>query len=442
MSDITTRRLGRSGLAVSSVGLGANNFGLRIDAAQTRRVVDAALDAGITLIDTSDSYGESESILGEVLQGRRDDVVLATKFGSQLRRDGVPADWGARGSRRYIRQAVERSLRRLRTDWIDLYQLHFPDPSTPIDETLAALDDLVHEGKVRYVGSSNFAGWQVADADWTARTTGTTRLSARRTTTTCSNGARNADSFPHWSVSTSACCRTSRSRAACSPGSTGATRPRPRAPGWRRGACKRAHRCPLRCARGLGGVRAGTRRDHGVGRHRLARRAATVASVIAGATSAEQVTANAAAVAWAPSADDLAELDHHRPRRLTPVDGTTSWSGTYEVRRRISSWASRGLHPSVAASLSRRCTAAVRPVERSTAGRAVDSLTTVPCRPRVVMRPALRVPVGTADRVDRDGQVGGQLPDGRQGLTPSERTRSNRGWFDLTAELFEDRQRR
>src|SRR5262249_32159305 len=150
------RRLGGSGLVVSVAGLGCNNFGMRIDLEATRAVVDAALDQGVTLFDTSDSYGASEEFLGEVLEGRRDEVVLATKFGSSVR-GANGADWGARGSRRYIRKAVERSLTRLRTDWIDLYQLHRPDPETPIEETLSALTDLVHEGKVRYVGSSNFA---------------------------------------------------------------------------------------------------------------------------------------------------------------------------------------------------------------------------------------------------------------------------------------------
>jgi aryl-alcohol dehydrogenase-like predicted oxidoreductase len=175
MTDMTHRRLGGSGLAVSTVGLGCNNFGRKLDLAASRPVIDAALDEGITLFDTSDSYGASEEILGEALEGRRDRVVLATKFGSDLQGANGP-DWGARGSRRYIRIAVERSLRRLRTDWIDLYQLHFPDPSTPLEETLAALDELVHEGKVRYVGSSNLVAWRVTDADWLARTHGLERF--------------------------------------------------------------------------------------------------------------------------------------------------------------------------------------------------------------------------------------------------------------------------
>jgi aryl-alcohol dehydrogenase-like predicted oxidoreductase len=177
MSDLRYRRLGRSGLVVSVVGLGCNNFGRRLDADGARAVVDAAFDVGINLFDTSDTYGTphgtSEHMLGAALKGRRDDVVLATKFGNDMAgMNGL--DRGARGSRSYIVRAVEASLRRLDTDHIDLYQMHTPDPATPIDETLAALDDLVHAGKVRYLGNSNFAGWQIADADWTARTAGVT----------------------------------------------------------------------------------------------------------------------------------------------------------------------------------------------------------------------------------------------------------------------------
>ncbi len=171
------RHLGSSGLRVSAVGLGCNNFGGRIDLDATRAVVDRALDQGITLFDTADVYGDrggSETCLGEVLGSRRKDIVLATKF-------GMPMDDAERlrgGSRRYIVTAVEASLRRLKTDWIDLYQMHRPDAATPIDETLRALDDLVRAGKVRYIGCSNFAAWQVVDADWTARTEHLTRFVA------------------------------------------------------------------------------------------------------------------------------------------------------------------------------------------------------------------------------------------------------------------------
>ena len=166
------RRLGASGLVASVVGLGCNNFGRKVDADGTRAVVDAAFDVGITLFDTADTYGtphgSSEELLGAALKGRRDDIVLATKFGMDMAGMNGP-DHGARGSRSYIIRAVEASLRRLDTDYIDLYQIHTPDPATPIDETLSALDDLVHSGKVRYLGNSNFAGWQIVDADWTAR---------------------------------------------------------------------------------------------------------------------------------------------------------------------------------------------------------------------------------------------------------------------------------
>lgn len=175
MSDMTYRNLGDSGLRVSTVGLGCNNFGMRIDEDASRLVIHAALDAGITLFDTSDSYGESESIIGRALGERRDDVILASKFGSDLR-GANGADWGSRGARRYIRRSIERSLSRLQTDHLDLYQIHMPDPTTPIIETLAALSELVHEGLVRYIGCSNFEGWRIADADWTARTNGLERF--------------------------------------------------------------------------------------------------------------------------------------------------------------------------------------------------------------------------------------------------------------------------
>ncbi|RST07662.1 aldo/keto reductase [Streptomyces sp. WAC07149] len=167
--------LGTSGLKVSAIGLGCNNFGGRLDARATAAVVDAALDSGITLLDTADIYGDrggSESHLGRALKGRRDQVVLATKFGY----DGVDMGYGpaagSRGGRAYIRRAVEESLRRLDTDHIDLYQLHSPDPGTPVAETLAALTELVAEGKIRYIGHSNLSGWQLAEAAHTARETG------------------------------------------------------------------------------------------------------------------------------------------------------------------------------------------------------------------------------------------------------------------------------
>jgi aryl-alcohol dehydrogenase-like predicted oxidoreductase len=164
--------LGNSGLVVSIVGLGCNNFGRRLDVERTRAVVDAAIEAGVTLFDTSDTYGgggRSEEILGEVLAGRRDQVVLATKFGHQDADMGYGPAAGAKGGRAYIRRAVEHSLGRLRTDHIDLYQIHTPDPVTPIEETLEALSELVRAGKVRYIGHSNFSGLQTARAADAAR---------------------------------------------------------------------------------------------------------------------------------------------------------------------------------------------------------------------------------------------------------------------------------
>jgi 1-deoxyxylulose-5-phosphate synthase len=179
------RNVGRSGLVVSELALGTAAFGSRNRIPGGQAAVDAivrnALDDGITLFDTAEGYGDqrglSEALLGQALAGRRDEAVISTKF-SRRRGEPGPPDWGAHGSRRNVRSAVEGSLRRLRTDWIDLYQIHQPDPRTPVEETLSVLDDLVREGKVRYTGSSNFAGWQLADADHTAREHGYQRFAA------------------------------------------------------------------------------------------------------------------------------------------------------------------------------------------------------------------------------------------------------------------------
>jgi len=163
-----TRKLGRSGLDVSITGMGCNNFGARLDKEGARAVIHKALDLGVTLFDTADVYGErggSETLMGELLGARRKDIVLASKFGMAMDDSGRKQG----GSRRYVMEAVEASLTRLRTDWLDLYQIHRPDPATPIEETLRALADLVRQGKVRYVGCSNFAGWQLTEALWTAR---------------------------------------------------------------------------------------------------------------------------------------------------------------------------------------------------------------------------------------------------------------------------------
>ena len=182
MGDVMQRRVGASGLVVSATGLGCNNFGRAGTATETlegtRAVLDAALANGVFFFDTADMYGKepglSETLMGEALKGRRHEVVLATKFGHSA--DMGYAFPGGRGSRRYVRHAVEQSLRRLQTDWIDLYQLHLPDPETPIAETIDALDELVREGRIRYYGHSNFTGWQIAEAEFTARERSTGRF--------------------------------------------------------------------------------------------------------------------------------------------------------------------------------------------------------------------------------------------------------------------------
>jgi aryl-alcohol dehydrogenase-like predicted oxidoreductase len=305
MADMAYRRLGGSGLAVSVAGLGCNNFGMRIDLDATRAVVDAALDAGVTLFDTSDSYGASEELLGEVLQGRRDDVVLATKFGSPVR-GANGADWGARGSRRYIYKAVERSLTRLRTDWIDLYQLHRPDPLTPIEETLSALTDLVHEGKVRYIGSSNFTAWQVADAEWIARDGGYERFISAQNNYNLIEREVEAELVP-----------------ACEHFNVGVLPFFPLASGLLTGKYRRGEAPPDNSRIKHWGMTAQLSDERFDAVERLEAFAAersvslldvalgglaakpAVASVIAGATSPEQVRANVAATAWQPSPGDL-----------------------------------------------------------------------------------------------------------------------------------------
>ena len=310
------RRLGRSGLVVSVVGLGTNNLGLRLDFERSREVVHAALDEGITLFDTADSYGASEERLGELLAGRRDDVVIATKFGSDVRRRGLDngEDWGARASRRYVRRAVESSLQRLRTDWIDLYQLHRPDPLTPIEETLSVLTDLVREGKVRYLGSSNFAAWQVADAEWTSRTRGLERFVSAQNEYSWLHREAEADLLP-----------------ALEQYSIGLLPFFPLANGLLTGKYRRGQPPPagsrladrpadltdaaFDVVEGLESFTAGrgvSLLDVAIGG--LAAQP-TVASVIAGATSRAQVAANVAAGDWRPSVDDRAELDKITSRR-------------------------------------------------------------------------------------------------------------------------------
>jgi aryl-alcohol dehydrogenase-like predicted oxidoreductase len=313
MPAMRYRTLGDSGLLVSVVGLGCNNFGGRIDLQRTRAVVDAAIDAGITLFDTAEMYGKdggSELALGEVLAGRRDKVVLATKFGHQKVDMGYGPAAGAKGGRGYIRLAVEKSLRRLRTDYIDLYQLHTPDPLTPIEETIAALDELVAEGKVRYIGHSNLSGWQLADA---------AHKSAARTPFI---SAQN-----HWSLVDRG-VEAEVVPAAAAFG-LGVLPYFPLANGMLTGKVRRGSELPA-------GSRIATR-SHLVTDEKLdtvealiewgAERGVSIleiaigglaaqpgcASVIAGATSAEQVVANVAAGEWEPAQEELAELDKISP---------------------------------------------------------------------------------------------------------------------------------
>jgi aryl-alcohol dehydrogenase-like predicted oxidoreductase len=308
------RQLGSSELTVSVVGLGCTNFGKRTDLEQTRAVVQTALDAGVNFLDTADIYGgqgASETHLGQVLRGRRDEVVLATKFGADMGGAVLPPDV-PRGSRRYVRAAVEGSLRRLDTDRIDLYQLHEPDPRTPVEETLGALDELVREGSVRYVGSSNLAAWQIADADWTARTAGTAAFVSVQNEYSLLVRDVEAEVVP-------ACRHYGLGLLPYFPLSAGLLTgkyARDRLPVGRLAEPKYAglltdtaldtvealRRFAQERGRGLLDVAIGG----------LAAQPA-VASVIAGATRPDQVLANVAAGEWAPTPEDLAALDRVVP---------------------------------------------------------------------------------------------------------------------------------
>lgn len=311
------RQLGRSGLTVSVVGLGCNNFGGAqtdiaganaayglMDLAASRAVIDAAFDAGITFFDTADLYGNggSEAFLGQVLKDRRHQVVIATKWGAGMdaRRDIA---WG---SRRYVRQACEASLRRLETDHIDLYQMHWPDPRTPIAETIAALDELVREGKVRYTGHSHFMPWQIADADWTARDLRAERFVAAQDHYSLLAREAEAERIP-----------------ACERFGLGLLPYFPLANGWLTGKYRRDRPAPegtrmagkaidartydvIEGLAAFADARGRTMVDIAIGAL-LHQRA--VSCVIAGATKPAQATANAAAATWIATDADIAELD-------------------------------------------------------------------------------------------------------------------------------------
>jgi aryl-alcohol dehydrogenase-like predicted oxidoreductase len=304
------RQLGDSGIHVTVAGLGCNNFGMRLDAEASARVVHAALDAGINFFDTADSYGqgESERHLGAALRGRRSEAVVLTKFASAADPDH-PEHRGA--SPEHVRRAIEGSLRRLDMDHVDVYMQHRPDPDVPIDATLGALHRLVEEGKVRAIASSNFSGWQVADADWTARAGGFTRFVAAENRYSLLDRSVERELLP-------ACRRFGLSFIPYFPLGSGLLT----------GKYRRGEPAPegTRLARSPRAAEAFTDRNFDLVEavERFAAERGTtpaavalgwlaaqpeVVSVIAGATSPEQVAANVEATAWAPSEEDLAELD-------------------------------------------------------------------------------------------------------------------------------------
>lgn len=295
---------------VSTVGLGCNNLGRDVDDTAAAALIATARDEGVTLLDTADVYprpvGLAEAMLGRVLRGQRDQFVVATKFGSSMDATNGP-DWGARGSRRYIRLAVEASLRRLNTDWIDLYQYHAPDRITPVEETLAALTELVAEGKVRYIGSSNFAAWQVVEADFIARAAGGARFVSAQNGYSLLDPRVEQELVP-----------------ACVAYGVGLLPFFPLANGLLTGKHDRHRPAPAsRIAQRLPGLHReadwdlierlteyGAERERSLLEVAIAGLAAqpAVASVIAGARTPEQLRANAAAGRWSLTEDDLAAL--------------------------------------------------------------------------------------------------------------------------------------
>jgi aryl-alcohol dehydrogenase-like predicted oxidoreductase len=312
-TPLPTRQLGDSGLEVSAVGLGCNNFGGRLDLVATAAVLEAALDAGITLFDTADIYGgmgASERLMGEVLEGRRDDFVIATKFGWKMEgAEGIPA--APSGSREYIRWAVEGSLQRLRIDHIDLYQYHHPDGETPIAETLAALDELVNEGLVGAIGCSNFTAAELEAAERTSSERDLARFVTLQNQYSLLERGIEADVAP-------ACQRLGVSILPFFP----------LAKGLLSGKYRRGEQGPEGTR--LAGTEAGSEAQFDTVEQLEAFAAArgislidvaiagldaqpAVGSVIAGATKPEQVRANVASLDWEPSADDLAELDRLAP---------------------------------------------------------------------------------------------------------------------------------
>jgi aryl-alcohol dehydrogenase-like predicted oxidoreductase len=300
---------------VSAVGLGCNNFGRAESASQTQQgtneVIYQAIDSGITFFDNADIYGFAhglgETLMGNALKGRRDDIVLATKFGMDMAGTNG-ADWGARASRRYIRRAVEASLTRLQTDWIDLYQMHEPDGVTPVQETLSTLDDLITEGKVRYIGHSNLAGWQIADAEYTAELYGHPKfVSAQNEYNLLSRGAEtevlpavNAYGLgflPYYPLHNG--ILTGKYTRSGGPTDARVTVRKPHLMNQVNWRAMEEYQlfCDERAVNMVEATFAWMLAQEGV------------ASVIAGANTPEQVAANASASGWAPSREDLATID-------------------------------------------------------------------------------------------------------------------------------------
>jgi aryl-alcohol dehydrogenase-like predicted oxidoreductase len=306
MTDLPTRPLGHSGLQVTVLGLGCNNFGRRVDLAGTRAVVDAALQEGVTFFDTADIYGgdgASEALLGQVLKGRRNEVVLATKFGMDMG-DGR----GPRGNGAYIRHAVEASLSRLGTEAIDVYWYHQPDGETPILETLGALDELVQAGAVRAIGASNLSAEQVEEADAVAREHGLTRFTAVQNRYSLLARAAERDVLP-------TCERLGLGFVPYFPLASGLLTGK-----YRRGAAgppgaRLSGRDQIASEEQFDQLDALERfaDERGISIMELAIGALlgrpVVSSVIAGATKPEQVRANAAAAKWTATSEDLAALD-------------------------------------------------------------------------------------------------------------------------------------
>jgi aryl-alcohol dehydrogenase-like predicted oxidoreductase len=315
MTHMRYRPLGNSGLVVSVAGLGCNNFGGRLDVDGTRAVVDAAIEAGITLFDTADIYGGpggSESALGEVLGKRRDQIVLATKFGAQGGDMGYGPAAGAKAGRAYIRRAVTESLRRLRTDYIDLYQLHTPDPVTPVAETIAALHELVDEGKIRYLGHSNFSGWQIADAAHLAAAGGHPPFISAQNHWSLLERAAEAEVVPaarHFGLGVLPFFPLANGLL------TGKVRQGQEVPATSRLAARAGYVTDEKLAKVEALI--SWAQEHGVTILDVAISALAAqpgcSSVIAGAMTPEQVKANAAASEWIPTADELAEIDQIAP---------------------------------------------------------------------------------------------------------------------------------